>query len=433
VTQPNAEPAELWALPRLNEGRRAAARDAWGAFWSSRAVVWGAGMLAILAFGWASSDASRLDPFYLTSPFNDSFLNLLAAPAARFDSVWYLTIAQHGYQPDGRSAFFPLLPALLSFGGNATGSQLLAGALISFGCGLGGLYLLHRLVSLDFGLERARTTVWLAAWFPGAMVLSAVYSEALFLLLSVGAIYGARLGRWKTAGLLAGLAAASRSGGLVLLVPLLIIYLYGPRADRPERELHRGLWPRYRLRPNAIWIVAGVPAGLLAYLGYLALTTGDPMAVFSDQELWHRSFIPLAGIPVGLWSALRSAFDLLMPGFGRTPSPLAPDYPTELLDLRDLVTGLFLFGGLWLAYEAGKRLNLAYGAYAVCGLALPLSVPAGGYALMSLPRFMFVLFPLWIALALWAHDRRRVRRVLWVFGPVLGLCSGLFALWVMAP
>jgi mannosyltransferase PIG-V len=434
VTPPNVETAEFWALPSLTEGRRAAARDAWAAFWTSRAVVWGAGMLAILAFGWAAGKANRLDPVYLTSPFSDSFLNLLAAPAARFDSVWFTSIAQHGYAPDGRSAFFPLLPALMAVGGKAIGSQLVAGGMISFGCGLGGLYLLHRLVSLDFGLERARTTVWLAAWFPGAMVLSAVYSESLFLLLSVGAIYGARLGRWRTAGLLGGLAAASRSGGLVLLVPLLLIYLYGPRADRPEPEEDRGPWPRYRLRPDILWIVAGVPAGLLAYLGYLGMTTGEPMAVFSAQQLWHRSFIPLAGIPVGLWSAIRSTVDLVVPGFGRTESALARHgLPTEFLDVRDLVTSLFLIGGLWLTYEASRRLNLAYASYAVCGLALPLSVPATGYALMSLPRFMFVLFPLWIALALWASDQRRVQRLLWLFGLVLGVSSGLFSVWAFAP
>src|SRR5262249_11408048 len=96
VSPPNVETAEYWALPGLTEGRRAAARDVWGAFWSSRAVVWGAGMFVIVAFGWATSKTARLDPVYLTSPFSDSFLNLLTAPAARFDSVWYISISQHG-------------------------------------------------------------------------------------------------------------------------------------------------------------------------------------------------------------------------------------------------------------------------------------------------------------------------------------------------
>jgi hypothetical protein len=44
-------------------------------------------------------------------------------------------------------------------------------------------------------------------------------------------------------------------------------------------------------------------------------------------------------------------------------------------------------------------------AYAAVSLALPLSVPASDAPLMSLPRFMLVAFPLWIALALWAVVR----------------------------
>jgi hypothetical protein len=179
-----AETAESLALPRLSAERRAAARDAWAAFWSSRAVVWAAGMAAILAFGWAGETSARLDPFFTTVPFTDTFANLLVAPAARFDSAWYLAIAQHGYEVGGRSAFFPAFPGLVRAGEELTGSPLIAGIAISSLCGLGGLYFLHRLVALDFGLERARTVVWLAAWFPGAMVMSAVYSESLFLLWS---------------------------------------------------------------------------------------------------------------------------------------------------------------------------------------------------------------------------------------------------------
>jgi hypothetical protein len=52
---------------------------------------------------------------------------------------------------------------------------------------------------------------------------------------------------------------------------------------------------------------------------------------------------------------------------------------------------------------------------------------------MSLPRFEFVIFPLWIALALWAHERHRVRQVLWLFGTLLAICSSLFAVWALAP
>src|SRR4051812_11545739 len=277
----NVETAESLALPGLSAERRAAARDAWAAFWSSRAIVWAGGMAPILIFGWASETSARLDPLYTTLPYTDSFANLLIAPAARFDAAWYLAIAHHGYEVGGRAAFFPLFPGLVRVGGEMLGSPLIVGILISSACGLGGLYLLHRLVALDFGIERARTVVWLAAWFPGALVISAVYSESLFLLVSVGAIYAARLGRWPLAGMLGAAAAATRSGGVIVIVPLLIIYLYGPRLDRSARDLVSGLWPRHRPRADILWLLLAVPAGLVAYVLYLGLSTGDPTSVFS--------------------------------------------------------------------------------------------------------------------------------------------------------
>ena len=291
---PDVETAELWAIPRLSEARRVALRDAWAAFWSSRTVVWAAAIVAILIFGWATDVAVRLDPYGITRPFHDNdFANLLVAPGARFDSAWYVTIGHEGYDVGARPAFFPLLPALLSLVNGTVGLTLVTGILISCTCSLGALYLLHRLVALDFGLAHARTTVWLAAWFPGAIVLSAVYSESLFLLLSIGSLYSARLARWPLAGLLGALAATSRSGGVLLLVPLVVIYLWGPRADRQETSPAIGLRPRYRPRPDFLWILLGVPAGLLLYVAYLALATGDPLSVFSAQAAWHRNFVPL--------------------------------------------------------------------------------------------------------------------------------------------
>jgi hypothetical protein len=432
MASPWLETAELWAAPGFTAERRAAARDAWRAFWSSRIVVWAAGMAAILAFGWSEHNSARLDPLYLTLPFDDAFSNLLVAPAVRFDSAWYLAIAQYGYDATGRPAFFPVLPGLIRLLADSAGAQVLAGIALSSACGVGGLYLLHRLVSLDFDLSHARSVVWLAAWFPGALALSAVYSEALFLVLSVGSIYAARLGRWPAAGILGGIAAASRSGGVLLVVPLLILYLYGPRADAPRAELGGGLRPRHPLRADALWVLIAVPAGLLAYMAYLGITLGDPTALFSAQNEWSRTFIPLGGLAMGIWDGLSGAVELLVPGVTRQlegPSLVAP----ELLALRDVFMLGFLLLGLWLVYESARRLNPAYTAYAACGLALPVSVPAQGHALMSLPRFMFVLFPLWIALALWTEERGRYRRVLVGFGVLLAASSALFVEWVMAP
>jgi hypothetical protein len=219
---------------------------------------------------------------------------------------------------------------------------------------------------------------------------------------------------------------------VLLLVPLLILYFYGPRLDATGAATGKSLLRfRYPMRPSALWLL-GVPAGLIAYMAYLGMNLGDPVAVFTAQDQWGRTLVPLGGLALGIWDGLSGAVELLVPGLTTQldgPSLVAP----QLLALRDVFMLGFLLLGLWLVYEAAKRLTPAYTAYAVCGLALPISVPANGNALMSLPRFMFVLFPLWIALALWSAERGRYRRVLVTFGVLLAASSALFVEWVMAP
>src|SRR3954470_19061362 len=67
-----------------------------GALLATRLVVWAAGMVAAGVFG-LSSRATDFDPEGLTRGFGGAG-DLLVGPAARWDSVWYLDIAGHGYR-----------------------------------------------------------------------------------------------------------------------------------------------------------------------------------------------------------------------------------------------------------------------------------------------------------------------------------------------
>ena len=70
----------------------------------------------------------------------------------------------------------------------------------------------------------------------------------------------------------------------------------------------------------------------------------------------------------------------------------------------------FLLAAVPLFVIAVRVLPLAYSVYVLAALALPLSYPVAPQPLMSLPRFLLVLFPLNIALAAWlaAHPRMRI-------------------------
>jgi hypothetical protein len=396
-----------------------AVADAWRALWISRLLVWAAAIVAVLLFG-LSPRAADFDPSGLTTPFGATG-DVLAAPLGRWDSVWYMAIASGGYGDGAREAFFPLYPLLVKVAGAPLHSTLVGGALLSTALLGVALVLLHRLVALDYERAVARNAVLVTALFPMSFFFSAIYSESLFLALSIGAVYAARRERWAWAGALGALGATTRSAGVLLLVPLAMIYLWD--TGRPSLRTRRPL------RADALWL-ALVPLGLASYCGFLALGGHDALAPFHAQEVWFRSFAgPFVGAWDGLVAGVQGARQLL--SGAREPVYFTAAGGDPFVVARHNVE-LLVWLGLALVAVAGvlRRLPAAYGAYVVAALALPLSYPVGPQPLMSLPRFVAVLFPLAIWLALWMTGRvLRERLVVAGFAAALAVYTGVFATW----
>ncbi|HZL64689.1 MAG TPA: hypothetical protein VFD50_07095, partial [Thermoleophilia bacterium] len=146
-------------------------------------------------------------------------------------------------------------------------------SLVSYGV---AMVLLYKLTKELFGPTVAAWTVALISWFPTSVVFSAVYSESLFLMLTVAAFWFATRRRWFLAGLAGLLAALTRNSGLLLVVPLLL--LYGRECGWSLRRVSLR-WPR-DLRLGLLLLV---PAGLLLYMGYLQARFGKPL-LFSTVE-----------------------------------------------------------------------------------------------------------------------------------------------------
>ncbi|HEX4466211.1 MAG TPA: mannosyltransferase family protein, partial [Solirubrobacteraceae bacterium] len=419
---------------RADPERMTAIRDSWRALWSSRLLVWVAGVATIVALGWGPP-RKAFDPPGVTKGFG-WLGDLLAAPAARWDSAWYLVIARFGYRPDlgvytrSREAFFPLYPLGIR-GGTALGlPPIAAGVLISTAALALALYGIHRLTTLELrslapaGVrpgEVARLAVLLMAFAPMAFYLSAVYSESLYLALSVGLFLCARSGKWAWVGVFGALATATRSTGLVLLVPALWLYLYGPREDLVPLA-RAGLGPRFALRRDVLWL-ALIPAGAVAYGVYLGLSGGDFLTPVHSQDAWGRHF---AGPYVGVWDGLRAALDgarQLLSGQQHHVYFAAPGSAFVSAE-HNILLFVFLAAGLAAFIGVARRLPAAYALYVLAALAVPLSYPVGSQPLMSMPRFLMVLFPMAIWLAMWLSERpRAVRPVL-----VLSACSMVFFL-----
>jgi len=416
---PNAlvDPDALVDPHALAAVRSAALGTAWSALWRSRLLIWVAGCLAASVLGTAPGLVRRFDPTGISTSFG-SVGNVLAAPAVRGDAIWYLRIAQSGYHTAAATRFFPLYPLLVRAGSWLTGSLTVAGILISLAAVLVGLLIIHRLTVLELGARVANLTIELIAFGPLALFLSAVYTESLFLALSAGTFYAARRGRWATAGALGGLAALTRVTGVLLVVPVLILFLYGPRTDAEPVKPQLRFMPRYRLTPAVLW-TALIPAGTAVFSVYLTLRGYRPTAFLTAQSRFthHVPALPV----VAVWDAAQMAWQELRLGFSGV---------VGFASQTQSVVGMIALGAAVVALTGVfRRLPLAYGLFILVGLLVPLSSPTVGDPLKGLARYETVLFPLYMAAAAWAIERGTRRPLLLGFAALGIFFTAQFATW----
>jgi hypothetical protein len=114
--------------------------------------------------------------------------NPLLAVWGRWDAEHYLGIATNGYTGT-EPAFFPLYPLLIHLVGELTGSNLLAGLLISNVASFFALLYLYKLVEHEYNRHVAQRATFYVSIFPTAIFFSAVYTESLFFALTVASFY----------------------------------------------------------------------------------------------------------------------------------------------------------------------------------------------------------------------------------------------------
>ena len=427
-TTPRSRPDVVAAPTR--DAHRAALTASWRALWSSRLLIWIAGIYGVLQIGYIPGFV----PSRAQTPFSN-LGNLLVAPASGWDAGWYLSIADHGYRSAAQPAFFPLYPLTIKALGFVVRSQLVAGILVSIAALAVALYLLHRLTELELGANFAPAAVLALAFSPMAFFFSAVYTEALLLALSIGALYAGRRGRWAWAGILAAFASATRNSGVLVALPLLLLYLYGPRADRPQPMAAIGrlarLRPRFAPRADSGWLLLS-PLGLVAFFAYLALAHHDALAsIHATQHYWHRSFQPLRGVVDGATAAWHG-LERIAAGPNSTPILAHHSHllvPPNRLAAYNIINFGFLVAATLATIGVLRRLPVAYGAFCIAGLVLATSAPVVNQPLASLPRYVAVLFPLQMWLALWATERRRLALWIGISALGLGIFTTEFATW----
>ncbi len=313
--------------------------------------------------------------------FDSGWQRLFLGVWQREDALWYQKIATVGYvQGDMTTQFFPLYPMLMRIVSLATGLHpVLAGLLISDLSLLLALFLLHRLLVPRLGVGVANRVLVYFSLFPMAFFLHGPFSESLALMLAVLGFYMVDRHNWLGAMLAAYLSALARPQGVLLGLPLAAQWVAGGGGFR---FWSRSRWSRGTLLRGATLVIAP----LLGLLTFLSLVDSP----------WRRPGIPAGEGPMATqW--------LAVPG-------------TDLIfDVQRILSGtanqIDLFGLLLaiafslLVVVGFTRLEIGYSIYALLFLVAPLSSASPLIPLMRFSRYVLLLFPCFVVLAIWGKRR----------------------------
>lgn len=311
--------------------------------------IWALAVFTIFYFG------------FLSIPHSGLFPNDFVKSLANWDGGHYLGIAD-GYDEKFQYAFFPFYPLLINFVSKLTGSVLTAGILISIVSSFLAINLFYQLIILEFGKQNGERGLLAILFFPMSFYLLTVYSEALFLLLSIATFLFVRKKNLFLATVAASLAGATRFTGLAVVFSL-FVHLYVTRQLTLKN-----------------WFVFLAPLGFLIYCIYLYVHTGDPLYFIRAENYWNRSLvIPGSAIVHSLKELVFSG--LLIKNF------------SGLLDL------LFTVFGIALVWKVWRSLGIDYAIYSGVSLALPLFSPT----LLAIPRYLLTIFPIFMVMTLYKN------------------------------
>ncbi|MDD5050667.1 MAG: hypothetical protein PHV93_02920, partial [Candidatus Pacebacteria bacterium] len=282
----------------------------------------------------------------------------LAGLHARWDSVWYEDIAKQGYSFRGAGepsnvVFFPLYPFLLSILALSGLSITLLGWILSSVFLFLALWYLFKLVK-EFhpGIDASLVALFLLL-FPTAFFLNAVYTESLFLFLSVATFYYAFKKNFLLACVFGMLASLTRVTGVLLAIPLAYEYFKGRKFSFPD------------FRFLSILLV---PLGTISFFLFHYLKFGDFFLFFKVEKWWGR------------------AFALNYDHFTAVTHPAVVNL---------WIDSFFVIFALITTYFVFRRLKTSYGLYMLATVLVSLSTGT----FMSIGRYILVLFPIFIWLA----------------------------------
>ena len=376
VTEDHANAAAAPGIVPL--GRRAVRRTAVALRtapvppWLATVVVaWLATRLVILLTAEAAIYLGTRLHFHHLEPHRHS-TDSVTAFLSSWDGAWYVRIAHFGYpahlDPHHFSglAFFPLLPLLLhAVVASGLPASTTIGLMLTNVVALFALIAVAALTESVMGSELAGRTALYVAISPLGFVLGMLYTEALLLVCAFGAVALVLRNRPWLALPLALATGLCRPTGVLIMIPL--AYLSHQADDQRLARIAVLLAPAF---------------GLGAFVAYVWVHTGDPLAFAHAETAWGRG----SASPDELSQSLMQINASLIRG--------VIENHHRLWLARDAIGGLVTVGLLVYGWCRGIRWPwLLFGAATIL-------LPLLSGSMMSLARFGLFCLPAFWALAL---------------------------------
>lgn len=233
------------------------------------------------------------------------------ATMCKWDCKWYLTIIKDGYDLHPRVspkiwkglanwAFFPLYPYTVKLIVIITGvSAVVAGVLFNQLIILLALMVFYRYLKLSVDELNSRFGVILLAFSPFSIYFASLYTEALFLLLSLMSFYYMRTHRPLMAAICGGLLSATRPIGVMFSAALFFFLAKNSRFKAP-------------LITRAIILAIIATSGLVLYMLYLQIHVGDFLAFQHIQKGWGRHGLSTDNLSKQLWQMINDTHNFML-------------------------------------------------------------------------------------------------------------------------
>jgi Gpi18-like mannosyltransferase len=238
----------------------------------------------------------------LSQNHSDFFLAM-----CKWDCKWYITIIKDGYDLVPRHtpkiwkglanwAFFPLYPYIVKFIVSITSlSVVMAGVLLNQLFIFLALLVFYKYLRLFVDDLNSRFGVILLSFSPFSVYFASLYTEALFLLLSLSAFYFMRINRPIISAICGGLLSATRPVGVMFSVSYLLYHFFKKKIG---------------LKILIGCFITGV--GLLLYMVYLQYHVGDYLAFQHIQKGWGRHGFDTKHIFRQIWLMLSDTHNSIL-------------------------------------------------------------------------------------------------------------------------